>query len=170
MQALGANGLQKKINLCPFKWQKKIKWSRLCQSAAFYSSSPSPVAFWATSFFPALYQQQQPGYSSSSLKKQLIHCAGRLILHQEGWGSRPQNKLDMCFICRRGTKALYLVTGAASSSILPSGKLTNYTPLFISKKKNKTKQQQKATKKPNKQLSIFISLLLPPNTSCISTV
>lgn len=82
----------------------------------------------------------------------------------------PSKQTDMCFICRRGTKALYLVTGAASSSILPSGKLTNYTPLFISKKKNKTKQQQKATKKPNKQLSIFIFLLLPPNTSCISTV
>lgn len=169
MQALGANGLQKKINLCPFKWQKKIKWSRLCQSAAFYSSSPSPVAFWATSFFPALYQQQQPGYSSSSLKKQLTLCrqtnspSGRLRF-------TPSKQTDMCFICRRGTKALYLVTGAASSSILPSGKLTNYTPLFISKKKNKTKQQQKATKKPNKQLSIFISLLLPPNTSCISTV
>lgn len=37
-------------------------------------------------------------------------------------------------------------------------------------KQNKTKQQQKATKKPNKQLSIFISLLLSPNASCISTV
>lgn len=51
MQALGANGLQKKINLCPFKWQKKIKWLRLCQSAAFYSSSPSPWPFEPYPFF-----------------------------------------------------------------------------------------------------------------------
>lgn len=74
----------------------------------------------------------------------------------------PSKQTDMCFICRRGSEVLYLVTGAASCSILPSGKLTNYTALFISKKK---------TPKP-KQLGILgcfqLSLLPSANVPCTS--
>lgn len=71
----------------------------------------------------------------------------------------------MCFICRRGTKALYLVIGAASSSILPSDYTCHQLYCLVYKKKKEKKPKKQKTKA--KQLGIlgYFQLSLLPSAN-----
>lgn len=148
MTALGAERLHKKFKWCHLICQKKKLNVQGGVNAQLLTYLPpllkpfEPHPFFQLSANSSSLVIPHLSFQCSSQAAQTTSPTPRLRL-------MPSKQTDMCFTCRRGTKVLYLVTGAASSSILPSGKLTNYIALFISKKRPKQNKNKPKTSNPS---------------------